>query len=263
MAEDFKAQHKYDLAISVYRRVVFFDSAQQYANKSYQGLAESYYETRRFDLAAYYFDLAFYSSDSSSNSNYFIIQKASSLIQIDDFSSALTELLSIEHDNNPNEEFLRNFYTTYAYFGMGNYSMSEDVSFKYFRSHSADSNSILELTNQYKQLGKSVKNAERARIYSQIVPGLGQLYAGDKKAALNSFVLVGALGFGGLYTTFNVGVLDAAFMFGPWFYRYYAGGYGKAEKIVLKKNQQNSSLIFKGILDDWVYFYDSKVKEQL
>lgn len=263
MAEDFNAQSNFDQAITAYRRVIFFDSTQQYAHLSYKGLAESYYRAMDFNLAAYYFDLAYYSSPNDSEKNYFVIQKSASFIQLGDFSSALTELFSIDTDNNVNEEFLRSFYTAYAYFGMGNYAQSEETTLKYYRKHNADTLTQVELINTFKQLGKSIKKASRAGIYSRIIPGWGQWYAGDKRAAVNSFVLVGSLAIAGGHTLLTVGLLDAATVFGPWFYRYYSGGFGKAEKIAIAKNMENSSFIFKGILDEWVYFYDSKVKEQL
>jgi hypothetical protein len=95
---------------------------------------------------------------------------------------------------------------------------------------------------------------KKARILSTILPGLGQLYAGDIKNGINSFILTGGLIVLGINTAINLTLLDALMTVAPWFQRYYMGGYNRAENIAAEKFKEKQNRVFLSILS----VYDSR-----
>ena len=95
---------------------------------------------------------------------------------------------------------------------------------------------------------------KKARILSTFLPGLGQLYAGDIKNGINSFVLTGVLFVLGINTAINLTLLDALMTVAPWFQRYYMGGYNRAENIAAEKFKEKQNRVFLSILS----VYDSR-----
>lgn len=85
---------------------------------------------------------------------------------------------------------------------------------------------------------------------SMIIPGLGQLYAGDIKNGLNSLILTGGLFSLGIYSAINNGFLDASLSVIPWFQRYYQGGFNKAQIIAKAKIEKKRYQIFNQLLDE-------------
>jgi hypothetical protein len=80
---------------------------------------------------------------------------------------------------------------------------------------------------------------------SVVIPGSGQLYAGDIKNGMNSFVL----SIGLAILTYNIAVsksiLDALITAFPWWQRYHIGGYNAAKRIAINKRQENRADVFK------------------
>ncbi len=101
-----------------------------------------------------------------------------------------------------------------------------------------------------------LKKPRLAGLLSALVPGLGQLYAGYTKEALNSFALNGTLIAGLVITSVNYTWIDGVLAFGTWLPRYYVGGINLASKLAKQKNldkknrlfQERVSLIKKGLL---------------
>ncbi|MEL6594116.1 MAG: hypothetical protein AAFQ68_28695, partial [Bacteroidota bacterium] len=92
-------------------------------------------------------------------------------------------------------------------------------------------------------------SARKAKILSIILPGLGQFYAGDVKAGINSLGLTASL----LVIAWQVAIrstpLDAAFAIVPWFVRYYQGGYERAATMALRKQDRRRAEIYQSLLD--------------
>ena len=83
-----------------------------------------------------------------------------------------------------------------------------------------------------------------------IMPGLGQIYVGDIKNGLNSFILSAGLFALGLRSAYINNPLDAAISVLPWFQRYYQGGFKKAELIAIAKIQEKRYKIYNQLLDE-------------
>jgi len=88
----------------------------------------------------------------------------------------------------------------------------------------------------------------KARLLSQFLPGLGQLYAKDYKNSLNSFALnAGLLGVG-IYAALVYTPFDGLLWVAPWLRKYYIGGYKKAELIAVAKNDAIESTYLQRIM---------------
>jgi len=61
---------------------------------------------------------------------------------------------------------------------------------------------------------------------------------------LNAALLTWFVGY-----AFTYGTLDATFTIGPWFYRYYLGGFQRAGKLVMQKKTQRLDRLFLEIID--------------
>ncbi len=95
-----------------------------------------------------------------------------------------------------------------------------------------------ELEEIMQHMRKKLRKPRVAKLMSFIVPGSGQLYAGDVKNAVNSFLLVGVLG--GLFasTAITYNFWTALLGVAPWFQRYYAGGIKRAGMITKARNER-------------------------
>jgi len=77
-----------------------------------------------------------------------------------------------------------------------------------------------------------------AGVLSIVIPGSGQLYAGDYKNAVNSFLLVAVFAAIGTDMFIRYAWYDSLISVFPWFLRYYTGGYKNAMKIAEQKRTE-------------------------
>jgi len=84
---------------------------------------------------------------------------------------------------------------------------------------------------------------------SIVLPGAGQIYAGDIKEGINSLLLTGGLFVLGYNTGMVYNVFNAIVAVGPWFLRYYQGGILRAGDIVKAKRAQRHKAIYSKILE--------------
>lgn len=109
---------------------------------------------------------------------------------------------------------------------------------------------INELNSLNLELGNlKLKNIKFAYMLSAVIPGLGQLYAGYPKEAINSFTLNGLLITGLVITSFNYTWFDGLLAFGMWLPRYYIGGIKLAGKLAKQKNLDKKNLLFQKRVD--------------
>lgn len=88
---------------------------------------------------------------------------------------------------------------------------------------------------------------DEVKKYSTIFPGLGQLYAGDHKNALNAFILNGSLIYLSIYTIVNANFIDAiGYLFLS--YRYYNGNIERAGMIAEKINTDKQNEFYNEIV---------------
>lgn len=105
--------------------------------------------------------------------------------------------------------------------------------------------SELDLLEKYcKKLEKiTSKNHNRAILLSAFLPGLGQFVNGDYRDSANSFLLNSSL----LYLLFDIAqrlsVVDSILSVGPWFGRYYVGGFQNAKTASINNMKRKRSAV--------------------
>jgi tetratricopeptide (TPR) repeat protein len=238
------AEGRTDTAIYLFQKVLFFDVNNTYAAKIYPRLGLSYLINTDFEKAAYYFDLAYYNSDNDVLANQLLLHKAYSLIRLNRFADAVADLLEIIPTEHNQKETWHLLLAT-AYFGLN----EQNESLTHFKHLFADDSlkmSELDLIFDNLSNEKSL-NPRKAALLSYFLPGLGQFYARDIGAGINSFLLNGVFVTLGFIVAINYSFLDASFSIGPWLYRYYMGGTKNAERLAIRHNKSLKDKHFRKI----------------
>ena len=238
--------NNYSAAINAYQRVLFFDKHQYYP-EIYSQLGDCYFEIRNFEKAAEYYDLAYYSLKNDSLKNEILFKKTASLLLINNYKFALIELFSLGNNLSEYFEQKKHFYLGITYFGLGQFDLSEN----HFLQTLNDDYTLQKL--QLKESFIKNKRIDRikpktAKILSMIIPGLGQFYSGDIKNGINSFLLLGA--FAALYinTSINFSIFEAYISVFPWYQRYYAGGFKRAEINAKNRTEEKRALVYQELI---------------
>lgn len=236
--------NEYENAIKAYQRVMFFDTSKQLSNV-YQNIAECYLQIENFTVALNYYDLAYNSCVSDSVKNELVFKKTLCNLKSKDYYLALAELMRLSNSLSDYFEIKKNFYTGVTYFGLNNYDLSE--------KNILTANLSQESTEAIKLLYEKIRKTDRinpktAKSLSMILPGLGQLYCGDYKNAINSFALTTGFLLIAVSTAINYSILDAFLAVMPWYQRYYWGGFKNAEIIAIKKIEFKKNKYFQEII---------------
>ncbi len=236
-------------AIEAYRRVLFFDSSGKYSFKASLNLSVCYKKEHEFDKSQYYIDLAYALSDNDSIKNELIFQKAANLIENQDYDQALIELLNLNGSTSEYFEKKENFYLGIVYFQKEEFQKSGQHLNNCIDSvYVAEKKELCCLFNEINHINRRY-NPKFAKALSLVIPGLGQIYCGDIKGGANSLLLTGALGFLFFNTVFNYSILDALISVGPWYQRYYQGGFQNAERSAIFKKEKEVALIYSDIIN--------------
>lgn len=101
------------------------------------------------------------------------------------------------------------------------------------------------------KFGKNAYYRDRnvAEILSNIIPGAGQMYAGDFFEGLNSLAVTGLCGTLMIYSLVTYRFQDAAITFLFLFQRFYVGSSFHAARIAVEKNREKRTMIASGIME--------------
>jgi len=237
-------QKSYQNAVEAYKRVVYFDSSSLYSNQIYPKIADCLFSLEKYRESADYYDLAYFSTEDSLLKDTYILKKISCFLILQEYDYAEIELLNLGSDLPDSLEYEKNFNEAILRFAKEEYDLSEQI----FKKLTLDTLAINELFNQNTKVSRI--SPKKAKIMSMIMPGLGQIYVGDIKNGLNSFILSAGLFALGLRSAYINNPLDAAISVLPWFQRYYQGGFKKAELIAIAKIQEKRYKIYNQLLDE-------------
>ena len=240
------AEHNYQLAVREYQRVLFFHLHYDEA-VILERLGNAYFMMNQYERAIEYYDHAMLLHTSDSARYSCLFRKVFSMVLHGQYQYALIELYSI-HDSLP-EPFYREyeFYLAVCLFRLGAF---DDAKKAFLASIPPDREEARAQLNSLLEHKKYLEkpNPNTAFVLSMILPGAGQLYAGDIKNGLNSMILNGILIFIFVNTTLNYTIFDAMLTVFPWFQRYYQGGFTRAKDIAMHKREDRRNEICRQIL---------------
>jgi tetratricopeptide (TPR) repeat protein len=232
---------QYTTALKTYQRALFFSDGRRDLYL-FRKIAEISYLNNDFETAQKYYGLAFNQAGSDSLRTELLFNKASCQILNKNYQLALIDLFSV----NDSAEIIQkrlNFYLATCYFGLEDFSQAKT----YFET-CLPVHDTAELATLFTRKNLQSPSPKTARVLSMIIPGLGQTYSGDLKSGFNSLILTSGL----IALAVNIGIryrpIDAILSVLPWYQRYYTGGYGKAEEIAIRRQQQKRSDVYNKIL---------------
>jgi len=238
-------QGDFELAAQQFRRVVFFSDST--SGRALFYLGDCYRQLELFVPAVYYYRLAGNTILNDSLSQEIKFRIAVCHLKNHQASYALTELFSVGDSMLPEQQTKLYFYLFCSYYLLHDYSSASDY---YLMALGETNNSKLTSIDSLFRAGEKNQAANvYLPMYLSIIPGLGQLYLGEWKEALNSFIITAAFASVFVFTAYQLALLDAALMVLPWFHRYYQGGLMRAKELaVIKKNSQDVQ-IYNQLLD--------------
>jgi hypothetical protein len=236
----------YQLAVKEYQRALFFAQGKQ-LDYLYQQIAHSYFVNKQFEQAIYFYELSYKTAINDSVKYERIFNKSQCYLISGDYNHSIYELMNLPDSLSTYFRDRKKFYFALSYFGLEDFKKSES----YFLSllpenEQAGRDEISKLFRQKKNLYRP--NPNTAKTLSIILPGSGQMYAGDVKNSLNSLLLTGSFVMLGIVMTQEYSVLDAVLTALSWFTRYHKGGYLSAKKIAQEKRAIRRDKSYKKLL---------------
>jgi tetratricopeptide (TPR) repeat protein len=242
------AEGNYDYASELAQRVTFFDTDYKYIPGCDLLVAKCYMQKKEYALAANFFEKAFSNNTNDSIRTECLFDKASCHLLQREYNFALTELLTIrDKPLQPNTTKKKNLFLAVTYYYLNEFELSKLNLLAIDNLDSLETKKIDQLFLQNDKLTKRYK-PKTARIMSLIIPGSGQLYAGDYKNGINSFLLVAAFTYLGYTVVVNGTIADAIISILPWLQRYYYGSSQKAEIICRDKLQYERNKLIQNYL---------------
>jgi len=237
----------FELAANEYNRALFFGyrSPDELCLK----IANCYINLNKPTLSAIFFDRAYFSGTTDSIKTEAILGKAFSLILDKQFMLAISELINLDSARIEDQNLRLNFLKGIAYFGLNQDQLAE-TSLKKCLKKSSNQSNIEAIEKEFTKIQESEKrfNPHTAWLMSLILPGSGQIYAGNYKESANSVLLLGGLVYLATTLAARYSTLEAIVIIFPWFQRYYLGWAGKAEKLTLEKQISKRNKSYQAIL---------------
>ncbi|MGB9594888.1 MAG: DUF5683 domain-containing protein [Candidatus Poribacteria bacterium] len=235
IADNLANQGLCDSAITEYKRFIFFNPDNSQTAEAYYKMGLCYRLEGRMHDGIFALNKSVFLSDNSDLANKRRLTLATTLIASRNYNLAKLELAKIINSTN-DELLLRKalyFYGIEAIYNRDWRSVQE-----YFSKFYQKEENINKIDTIIKTTEKSYKFPTKARIFSAIIPGSGQIYSGNWKSGLNALILNGVI-IGGI--TYNIykkdyaNALMIAYLFLP---RYYNGNIYHAGKDAEKYNQK-------------------------
>jgi hypothetical protein len=244
LANSLAAEENWDAALYYYQRVLFF-SQEELSPQAWLQIARANMALGRNKEVTNCLDAAWFSSDQPDFKNEIVFEKALFLLQTRRFYEAQAELFFLPDAGLSGEQIRKKtLYRAVAQLGTGKLEEAEALFISLLDpANEAAKRELEDLFLKFK-----TRKPKVARTLSAILPGAGQLYAGDHKAALNSFLLTGGILGLGVLTAADYTLLEATWTL-PWFWRYYQGGIREAGIAAGRWNARRKARLYAEIVN--------------
>ncbi len=236
----------YEIALQNYKRILFFEKEKNNFY-IYNQIANIYLELHDYSKAVEYYKLSINCCTNDSLKFELIFKKASCYIFESEFRYALIDLYGLSDTLSIYFQKRKFFYLGICFYGLNNFDSAEKYFIKSMANCCAEQQDAIHILFTNKKLKKP--NPKTAYILSLILPGLGQIYAGDIKDGVNSLFLTSSIATLAIYVATQYHVIDAISIV-PWYTRFYQGGFYNAKNIAEKKLQTNRNEIFNNVINE-------------
>lgn len=244
LADNQYSRGNFHLALREYQRVSFHTDFSD--PELLYKLGNCYLSEGDWANARNYYDQVIRTANSDSLRVAAEISKISSLIQEKSYKQALIDLYGIPDTVYQNNSFEINMLFAITHFGLEEFEDSNEFFKKMVPDDSLACARIDSLFGERKLLYRP--NPKWAYIFSLILPGLGQVYAGGITEGINSFLLNESLVLISLFVAYEYSIIDAVLSVLPWYNRYYMGGLENAREIAIKRRNMHRSQLYRETL---------------
>ena len=258
------ALENYDVAITEYKRFLFFNSDHPQAGEAQFKIGLAYRAQGWWPEAVEAMTAAVQLATETESQAEMRTELAVTLIAGGAYDFALVELIKVDMQSQSvrlrqRARFLRGV----AYLYQFKWEQARSVFQVYLNEMSGAAEAAAKIDALFiDALNRRRKSERAARMLSTFLPGLGQTYAGDWKNGLNALLLNGVLG----YVTLNAAIErdydDALLSFFFLSYRYYAGNrYRAAEAAQAFNDRENRQHVEKILQVLTAHFEEGKRRE--
>ena len=242
MGSHFFKLGNFDAAITEYKRFLFFHPADPRTAETYRNIGIAYQEQGHWGEAVAAMRTAVQHASNPEEKSKYRLELAVIFIAAKDYDLGRLELIKARM-RNPSAPVHRHalFLEAIALIYQFRWAEAGEV----LRNYTTDEKLDTLLENA---VNAPQKSARLAKVLSAILPGAGQVYAGNWRSGLNAFALNGVLGYLTVDAVLERHYVDAALWAGVIFSRYYRGNIYRAEEAVLQFNLQQSRRASKVLL---------------
>lgn len=232
----------YDAAITEYKRFIFFHPDDIKVAEIYNQIGLAYRSQGLWQEAIASMKNAVLNAFNDDQKSEFQLDLAVTLIASKNYDLARLELIKVMLRNASVTTYRRSLFlqaVTYIY--QYRWEEVDEILKEYTTDESLDK--VIE-----KATNLRYKSTKVAKVLSAIIPGSGQMYAGDWGGGLNALGLNGTLGYVTVDAILKSYYIDAALWTYFIFRRYYMGNLYRSETAVETYNQEQSQRTAKNIL---------------
>ena len=242
LADHFAKLGNYEAAITEYKRFIFFHPNDIQAATVYHKIGFAYREQGLWQDAILAIRNAVLHADDKDTKSEYQLNLAVVLLASQNYDLARLELIKIAL-RNPSGTLHRRalFLQAVAFIYQFRWEEAQKILSKetLLRYATDSSNEVLDTLFNI-AINQKKKSTRVAQVLSAILPGTGQIYAGNWRGGLNAFLLNGALGFVAVDGIFDQNYLDAFMWTYYIFLRYYRGNVSRAGRAVDEFNENAS-----------------------
>lgn len=234
LGEHLFTQGNYDAAITEYKRFLFFHPDDERIGEVYHNIGLAYRAQSLWTEAITALRIAVHHAMDDASKSEYQLTLAVTLIAMQDYDLAQLELIKVTL-RSPSALLYRRalFLRAVAYI----YQFRWDEAREVLKNWGTDERLDLLFDEVVSGPQKSVRVA---RILSTILPGAGQIYAGNWRGGLNALFLNGAAGFLTVDAALDGYYSDALLWGGLVFWRYYRGNTFRAGQAAEQFNEQRT-----------------------
>ena len=251
LAEHLFDSGNYEEAITEYKRFIFFNPKSHSVSYAYYKIGMAYGNEGKWKESINTLHQSIQTAPNDSIRNEREIALAIVLIGSGSYNAAKFQLLRIESFTQfqtlkRKAAFFRGIVALYLY----KWEEAKEAFRVYFNHDSVNKSPLAITVDSLLSSAQALnyKSPKLAKLLSTLLPGLGQIYAGDWRSGINALAINLVTGYLLVNSIIKADYFDAFMTYFPIFIRYYYGNRYRAEKIAQNYNDRLNKKLVRDIL---------------